>query len=157
MENAYEHIVASLQSLQQEVEDLSHRQTQVELGHPMHPSTSFVNEPKICMPEKFDGDRTKFWGFLQQVKLYIRMQPDRYPDDASKVGFIGTLLFGQALSWFAPILEKDMAVLHDYEGFLGELITTFGDGDISQVVEAKLRKLHQGNRLASTYASQFRH
>ncbi|KAH7443388.1 hypothetical protein KP509_02G032100 [Ceratopteris richardii] len=120
------------------------------------PSTSFIREPKICMPEKFDGDRTKFRGFLQQVKLYIRMQPDRYPDEASKVGFIGTLLYGQALSWFTPILEKDMVVLHDYEGFLRELIATFGDADTSRVAETKLRKLRQGNRPASTYASEFR-
>ncbi|KAH7292053.1 hypothetical protein KP509_29G049500 [Ceratopteris richardii] len=115
-----------------------------------------ASEPKICMPEKFNGDRTKFRGFLQQVKLYIRMQPDRYPDDASKVGFIGTLLYGQALSWFAPILEKDMAVLHNYEAFLGELVATFGDADTSRVAETKLRKLRQGNRPASTYASEFR-
>ncbi|KAH7278834.1 hypothetical protein KP509_38G058100 [Ceratopteris richardii] len=155
MENAYEQIVATLQSLQQQVEDLIHLQTQVEMGHPVHvgsiqvnqrPSTSFMKEPKICMPQKFDDDRTKFRGFLQQVKLYIRMQPDRYPDDASKV----------ALSWFAPILEKDMAVLHDYEGFLRELIATFGDADTSRVAETKLQKLRQGNRPASTYASEFR-
>ncbi|KAH7439596.1 hypothetical protein KP509_04G068000 [Ceratopteris richardii] len=184
MENAYEQIVASLQSLQQQVEDLSHRQTQVEMGHPMHvgallqelqepiasleenqgsiqvnqqPSTSFMKEPKICMPEKFDGDRTKFRGFVQQFKLYIRMQPDRYPDEASKVGFIGTLLYGQALSWFAPILEKNMTVLQDYEGFLREFSATFGDADTSRVAETKLRKLCQGNRPASTYASEFRH
>ncbi|KAH7422150.1 hypothetical protein KP509_13G093300 [Ceratopteris richardii] len=183
MENAYEQIVASLQSLQQQVEDLSHQQTQVEMGHPMHvgallqelqerigslqenqgsiqvnqrPNTSFMKKPKICMLEKFDGDRTKFHGFLQQVKLYICMQPDRYPDEASKVGFIGTLLCGQALSWFAPILEKNMAVLQDYEGFLRELSATFGDTDTSRVAETKLRKLHQGNRLASFYASEFR-
>ncbi|KAH7281835.1 hypothetical protein KP509_36G065700 [Ceratopteris richardii] len=36
MENAYEEIVATLQSLQQQVEDLTHRQTQVEMGHPLH-------------------------------------------------------------------------------------------------------------------------
>ncbi|KAH7306614.1 hypothetical protein KP509_22G022100 [Ceratopteris richardii] len=183
MENAYEQIVASLQSLQQQVEDLTHRQTQVDMGHPVHvgallqelqerigtlqanqgsmqvnqrPSTSFMREPKISMPEKFDGDRTKFRRFLLQVKLYIRMQPDRYLDEASKVKFIGTLLCGQALSWFAPILEKNMAVLHDYEGFLQELTSTFGDEDTSQVAETKLRKLRQGNRPASTYASEFR-
>ncbi|KAH7277256.1 hypothetical protein KP509_39G042600 [Ceratopteris richardii] len=115
-----------------------------------------MKEPKICMPKKFDADRTKFRGFLQQVKLYIRMQPDRYPDEASKVGFIGTLLCGHALSSFAPILEKNTAVLKDYEGFLRELTATFGDADTSRVVETKLRKLHQDNRLASTYAFEFR-
>ncbi|KAH7405600.1 hypothetical protein KP509_15G077200 [Ceratopteris richardii] len=170
MENAYEQTVASLQSLQQQVEDLSHRQTQVEMGHRVHVGALLqelqqrigslqANQGSIQVnqwPKKFDGDRTKFRGFLHQVKLYIRMQPDRYPDEASKVGFIGTLLCGQALSWFAPILEKNMAVLQDYEVFLPELSATFGDADTSRVAETKLRKLHQGNRLASTYASEFR-
>ncbi|KAH7429356.1 hypothetical protein KP509_09G043200 [Ceratopteris richardii] len=90
-----------------------------------------MKEPKIRMLEKFDGDHMKFHGFLQEVKLYIRMKPCRYLDDASKVGFIGTLLDGQALSWFASILDKDMVVLHDYEGFLQELTTTSRDTNTS--------------------------
>ncbi|KAH7438250.1 hypothetical protein KP509_04G007400 [Ceratopteris richardii] len=130
------HVGALLQELQERIGSLQTNQGSMQVDH--RPSTSFMREPKIYMPEKFDGDRTKFRGFLQQVKLYIRMQPDRYPDDASKVSFIGTLLYGQALSWFAPILEKDMAILHDYEGFLRELIATFGDADMSRVAETKL-------------------
>ncbi|KAH7415489.1 hypothetical protein KP509_14G047700 [Ceratopteris richardii] len=95
------------------------------------PSTSFMREPKIYMREKFDRDRTKFREFLHEVKLYICMQRDRDLDEAFKVGFIGTLLCDQALSWFAPILEKNMEVLQDYEGFLQELTATFGDADTS--------------------------
>ncbi|KAH7424403.1 hypothetical protein KP509_11G007200 [Ceratopteris richardii] len=80
------------------------------------------------------------------------MYHDRYLDDVYNVGFIGTLLYGQALSWFALILEKDMAVLHDHEGFLGELTATFGDADMSQVEKAKLRKLHQATPLETFLA-----
>ncbi|KAH7288123.1 hypothetical protein KP509_31G013100 [Ceratopteris richardii] len=81
--------------------------------------SSFMREPKICMPRKFDGDLMKFRGFLQQVKLYICMRLDRYPDKAFKVGIFGILLRGQTLSWFTPILERNMGVLHERVFFKG--------------------------------------
>ncbi|KAH7287422.1 hypothetical protein KP509_32G055500 [Ceratopteris richardii] len=89
------------------------------------------------MPEKFDG----------QVKLYIYMEPDRYLDKASKVRFIGTLLYGQALSWFAPTLEKNIALLQDYEGFLRELTATFGDEDSSRPLTPQGKQRRRANKL----------
>ncbi|KAH7299229.1 hypothetical protein KP509_24G001100 [Ceratopteris richardii] len=86
-ENSYDLIVATLQSLQQKIKDLTYRQTQVEMEHRVHIgmliqelqervkniqeyqgsiqvnqqfSSSFMKEPKIYMPKKFDGNRTKF-------------------------------------------------------------------------------------------------
>jgi hypothetical protein len=35
------------------------------------------------------------------------MHPNRYPNDASQVGLVGTLLTGTSLTWFAPLLEKE--------------------------------------------------
>ena len=63
-------------------------------------------EPKICLPGKFDGNRSQFRGCLNQVHLVIHMHPSRYPTDATQVGLVGTLLTGTALAWFAPQLEK---------------------------------------------------
>ena len=40
-------------------------------------------EPKIGLPAKFDGTRSQFRGFLNQVCLVIQMHPSRYPTDAS--------------------------------------------------------------------------
>ena len=42
-------------------------------------------EPKICLPGKFDGNRSQFRGFLIQVRLEIQMHPNRYPTDATQV------------------------------------------------------------------------
>jgi hypothetical protein len=63
-----------------------------------------AREPKFIMPEKFDGTRSKFRGFVQQVNLFLRLHPSCYPDDSTQVAFIGSLLSGSTLSWFAPFL-----------------------------------------------------
>ena len=34
-------------------------------------------EPKICLPAMFDGTRSQFHGFLNQVRLVIQMHPTR--------------------------------------------------------------------------------
>ena len=48
------------------------------------PGTQGIHkEPKIGLPTKFDGTRSQFRGFLNQVRLVIQMHPSRYPIDAS--------------------------------------------------------------------------
>ena len=86
-------------------------------------------EPKIGLPVKFDGTRSQFRGFLNQVRLVIQMHPSRYPTDASRVGLVGTLLSGSALAWFAPLLEKKSPLLNNFEEFISEFKARFGDTD----------------------------
>ena len=86
-------------------------------------------EPKISLPGKFDGTRSQFRGFLNQVRLVIHMHPNRYPTDASRVGLVGTLLTGTALAWFAPLLEKKSSLLENFEAFIEEFKASFGDTD----------------------------
>ena len=40
---------------------------------PLHPTTSM--EPKISLPDKFDGTRKHYQGFINQIKLIIQLQP----------------------------------------------------------------------------------
>ena len=63
-------------------------------------------DPKVSLPDKFDGTRSKYRGFVNQLRLIFQLQPDRYPDGRTQVGLLGTLLTGPALSWFAPLLEQ---------------------------------------------------
>ena len=60
--------------------------------------TNETKEPRVSLPEKFDGTRSKFRGFVNQVRLITILQPQRYPTDVARVGLVGTLLTGQALS-----------------------------------------------------------
>ena len=78
------------------------------------PSTQGIHkEPKIGLPTKFDGKRSQFRGFLNQLHLMIQMHPSRYPTDASQVGLVGTLLSGTTLAWFARLLEQESPLLHN--------------------------------------------
>ena len=91
-------------------------------------------EPKLSLPEKFNGDCTKFRGFANHVRLFMFMQPLYYPTPTSQVKLIGTLLTGTTLNWFFPILEKNSPLLYDFEGFMEEFVTCFGEVDKKKFV-----------------------
>ena len=114
-----------------------------------------VKEPRISLPEKFDGNRSKLRGFINQVRLIIQLQPYRYPTSYSQVGLVGTLLSGTALGWFGPLLEKQSPLLSDFEAFIAEFSATFGEHDKVRAATTKIRVLRQGNRPAATYVSEF--
>lgn len=117
-------------------------------------STTSVS-PRVSLPDKFDGSRLKFRGFINQVRLIIRMQPAMYHNDELRVGLLGSLLSGPALSWFAPLLENESELLRDFELFILEFEATFGDSDKIRTASNKIRSLTQGSRPASAYASEF--
>lgn len=121
---------------------------------PLHPSD--VKEPRISLPEKFDGTRSKFRGFVNQVRLIFLLQPQRYTTDATRIGLVGTLLTGQALSWFAPLYEKNSSVLESFDTFLAAFEEAFSEHDKARAATMKIRNLRQGRRPASIYASDFR-
>ena len=121
---------------------------------PPHPTSSI--EPNISLPDKFDGTRAQFRGFINQIKLIIRLQPQRYANDFCRVGLVGTLLSGAAQSWFAPLVETSSPLLDNFSAFLEEFEATFGDTDRRRTSLTKLYSLHQGKRPVSVYASEFR-
>ncbi len=113
-------------------------------------------EPQINLPEKFDGTCLKFRGFVSQVCLIMQLHPRRYFDDTIRVGFVGTLLTGTAVAWFAPILETSSPLLQDFNAFMAKFEAVFGDSDKARTSANKLRRLQQGTRSAIVYASEFR-
>jgi hypothetical protein len=109
-------ILAALQHLQQENvvlrDSVTRLQNQPPPPAPVLPALAMVApEPKINLPEKFDGTRLKFRGFVSQVRLIMQLHPCRYFDDTTHVGFIETLLTRTAAAWFTPILETSSPLL----------------------------------------------
>jgi len=103
-------ILTALQHLQQENAVLRDLVTRLQNQPPPPTPVLLVlamvaPEPKISLPEKFDGTHLKFRGFVNQVRLIMQLHPYHYFDDTTRVGFIGTLLTGSVAAWFAPILE----------------------------------------------------
>ena len=92
---------------------------------------------------------------MNQVQLINILQPQRYPTDATCVELVGTLLTGSTLSWFAPLFEKNAAILSNFETFLEAFSEAFGEHDKIRSGTTKICSLRQGTRLASNYVSEF--
>jgi hypothetical protein len=149
-----ESILTALQLLEEDNKAI--RQENTSLRETLVHNQKHHAEPKVSLPEKFDGTRSKFRGFINQVRLVIKMQPTRYPNEVVQVGFLASLLQGPALAWFAPLLEQDSNLLYNFQDFLIEFEATFGDTEKVRTAANRIRTLRQGNRSASTYASEFR-
>lgn len=158
-------MIALIQQLQQENANIRHvmeqhqaAQAQVHLPAPVPnpvPHPQAPKEPRVSLPDKFDGDRTKLRDFVNQIRLVFRLQPQRYSTEEIQVGFIGTLLTGTALSWFSSLLEKNSPLLTNRDQFLEELSRTFGERDRALIATTKLRSLQQRSRPASAYVAEF--
>jgi hypothetical protein len=142
-------LVQQLNDLRRTNRELYEQQQQLALS-------SRVKEPRIAMPERFDGTKTEYRGFVNQVRQIISLHPNRYPTGRAQVGLIGSLLTKTASAWFAPLVEQSSPLLDDLDSFLAEFESTFGDPDRSHTSALKLRNLKQGNRPASAYAADFR-
>jgi hypothetical protein len=154
-------ILTTLQHLQQENvtlrDSVNCMQDQPQPPAPVPAALAMVTlEPKISLPEKFDGTRPKFRGFVSQVPLIIQLHPRHYLDDTTRVRFVGTLLTGTTAAWFVPILETSSPLLQDFDAFMAEFEAVFEDSDKARTSANKLRRLQQGTRLAIIYASEFR-
>ena len=126
------------------------------------PSNVTVNHPEprhVALPEKFNGDRKKFRGFINQIKLLFIINESRYLKDALKIATVGTLLTDKALTWYNPMIERPerfKSELASWESFLAIMVSTFGEVDQMRVAANKMRRLTQGSQSASSYAADFR-
>lgn len=119
-------------------------------------STAVKSSPKIPLPEKFDGNISKYRDFLASVKNYFALQGNRYPDEETKVRFIGTLFTGDPLTWFRSLIESDSDVLSDYQMFLLEFKNNYDDPYVMKNSQSKIRRLKQGKGSVLVYSARFR-
>ncbi len=116
---------------------------------------SRAKEARISLPDKFDGTRSLYRGFIGQVKNVICVHSSHYVTGRERVGLIGSLLTKAAQSWFTPLVEKNSPLLDNYEEFLRQFEAIFGEHDRSRVAAQKIRNMRQANRSAATYAADF--
>ena len=158
-------MITFIQQLQQENANIRHAMEQHQVAHAqVHlpapvanpvPHPQAPKEPRVSLPDKFDGDRTKLRDFVNQIRLVFRLQPQRYSTEEIQVGFIGTLLTGTALSWFSSLLEKNSPLMASLDQLFEELSRTFGERDRALIATTKLRLLQQRSRLGSAYVAEF--
>ncbi|SAM05196.1 hypothetical protein [Absidia glauca] len=117
-------------------------------------------EPKVADPQHFNGTSKDLPNFITQCRMYITLQPSRFPDDKMKVIFMCSYMRGAAFSWVQPHLDnldtpEEEAFLVNFPLFLQALRDAFGDPDQKKAAEFEISSLHQGEQPASTYAAKF--
>ena len=95
----------------------------------MSSSHPYVLKPTISLLDNFNSTRVYLRGFINQIRLIIWLQPQRYANDFSRVGLVGTLLSGPDQAWFAPLIETSFPLLENFTAFIEELEVTFGKID----------------------------
>ena len=118
-----------------------------------HPSpTAFNKEPKVATPEKFNGNQKEIKNFIASVETIIKLQPSRFWSEEIKILFVGTLLTGDALTWFRTLLPppSTLATLWD------QLTATFGDPSAQWTARNKLKSLKQGKLSCVVYTTKFK-
>jgi hypothetical protein len=119
------------------------------------PAVSKTTPILLPLPEKFNGNRRLFKGFLMQCNLIFTLNPNCYTTDFQKVGTIISLLSGDALAWVVPFLESQDPCLSSYSKFIARITEVFRDSEELSPGESLL-KLSQGRMSVADYGVAFR-
>ncbi|KAL0199329.1 hypothetical protein M9458_007869, partial [Cirrhinus mrigala] len=145
-----ETLQSDLTALQADYDDLAAAQiAPADPGRPAH-------QPKIALPEKWDGSGTRCDVLLTNLSLLFEFQPARYPSDRSRIALLVSLLTGQAAEWAAAVLKADGIAAHSYPEFTTQLKTAFQHPESEVEVDSRLYHLRQGERSVSKYTMDFR-
>jgi len=113
------------------------------------------SEPKVPLPEAYNGSRQAIRGFINQIRLVISQRPQSYGSDAQRVALVGSLLQGSALAWFSPLFENRDPLLSNFEHFIRALKDFFDDPNRQRTAASRLQSIRQGRRPVSSYATDF--
>lgn len=113
-------------------------------------------EPRVPTPEKFAGERSKYRAFHNSCELYFALQPRTFSLEATKVGFVISLLTGEPQTWAYRLLEQKSISLDSLDNFFGAMSQLYEDPQLTATAEAALHSLQQGRRAAEDYAVDFR-
>ncbi len=149
-----EELVRSLQGLSLSAPALAATQDDIPvniLNHPPPPVS-----PRLAFPERFNGDSTMCKGFLLQCSLFVTQQPALYPNDASKIAFVCSLLTGRALDWVTAVWRGDGSAFPSFDFFLQCFKEVFDYPAGGRGAGEQLLALSQGRTTAAEYALAFR-
>uniref|UniRef100_A0A8C6NP92 Retrotransposon gag domain-containing protein n=1 Tax=Nothobranchius furzeri TaxID=105023 RepID=A0A8C6NP92_NOTFU len=113
-------------------------------------------EPRLSLPEKWDGTRGSPEGMLATLAMTFECQLARYPTSCSRVALLTSLLTGRAGEWAAALYNQKSPACNDYETFVKEMKKTFVHPSSEVSDETLLLQLRQGSQTAAQYTSRFR-
>ncbi len=120
------------------------------------PSSTQAVNPRLSLPERFDGTPAKCKGFLLQCSLFLNQQPSLYHTDISQVSFICSLLSGRALEWATAVWEGGSLSFPQLNEFLRQFREVFEHSVSGEDADEQLLALRQGKDTAADYSLTFR-
>uniref|UniRef100_A0A8C5LSU3 DUF4939 domain-containing protein n=1 Tax=Leptobrachium leishanense TaxID=445787 RepID=A0A8C5LSU3_9ANUR len=109
---------------------------------PAIPVSPVVQTSQVHMtaPMRFDGTPSECQGFLVQVDIHFKLNPQMFITDIAKVGFIINHLSGRALTWANPLWEAEKPIILNYKEFIAELKRTFNPTRKAKVAECMISR-----------------
>ena len=98
----------------------------------------------INKPPSFSGRKCDLEGFLTRAELAMESRPNQFHDDSAKVRFLMSYMLGKPLEWVSLLRKNNSPLLNNYDDFVKELKSNFGDYTTQAVVaNSKLCSLRQ--------------
>uniref|UniRef100_A0ACB8FFT6 Uncharacterized protein n=1 Tax=Sphaerodactylus townsendi TaxID=933632 RepID=A0ACB8FFT6_9SAUR len=114
-----------------------------------------ARRPRRSFKVNFNGDPDELALFLIQASSYMEVHGAGFWTDREQVFELGTHLRGEAANWLVGLVEGDAPELYDLEQFLLALRWRFEDPLTEERARAALRRLCQGTRSVSDFATEF--
>ncbi|KAL0195461.1 hypothetical protein M9458_009033, partial [Cirrhinus mrigala] len=115
-----------------------------------------VSGSPMAMPATFAGEAAECSGFILQVNLFIKMQPQLFTSEDAKVAFLISLLTGKALQWAKAIWNAENSIIHSYEQFTNHSSEVFSTTTGELSTSDQLFRLQQGKSPVNQYTLHFR-
>jgi len=95
------------------------------------------------LKDGFAGNRRFFKRFLAKMELVFMVYPDRYIEDETKIIYIISRLYGDAMNWAASLIENHDECLLRYDSFIEKFKSVFGNSDSTFIANQKIRTIKQ--------------
>jgi len=73
------------------------------------------------LKDGFAGNRRFLKGFLAKINLIFMLYPDRYNNEETKVVYLISRLYGNAMYWAVSLIEKEDPCIYNYNDFVEKL------------------------------------
>jgi transposase InsO family protein len=121
------------------------------------PAIPSLRSPKCALPLTFsNGKDPTCANFVSQVKSYLVVRRNDFPDDLLKIHWFSTFLAGEAATWFEAVNRGSSPAQNlPWSEFLNNFLTRFGDRYEESHAEEKLRTIIQGGLALDGYIAKF--
>ena len=113
-------------------------------------------EPRVGIPERYEGDRETCGPFLTNCSLLFALQPRTFATEGAKVAFVINHLTGRARLWGTAEWERQSPACASFDLFATELRKVFGLETCGPEAIGGLIGLKQGEKTVSDYSIDFR-